>query len=114
MGRFLESFGRFLDLLFPERVYRRKKQEETEAKLALIDEKADKLIKISTASEAIKSKRHKTLEELLVKVLERLEQVEKKLETVDKTTAESAKRIGNEVTAKQILSEYIYGEKGDE
>ena len=110
MGRFL---SRMLDVIFPGRVYRRDKLAEMEAGLRAINEKADKLKVMLTASESTRSRRHKATDEVLTKILVRLDEIAIKLESVEAKAAQPGK-ASNDVSQKQIVSEWLYGEHGDE
>ena len=135
--------GRLLELIFPEREYQRKKKEaeqlETKARiegygvvLDSLTEKVDGLRSLFVRTEAIRNKREKEKEnrlnrldeklegsqtiELLQKLLNRIDEIDKRLDAIERKIENSAAkgRPSDEVSAKQILSEYLFGENGDE
>lgn len=132
--------GRLLELIFPEREYQRKKKEaeqrETKARiegyLDSLTEKVDGLRSLFVRTEAIRNKREKEKEnrlnrldeklegsqtiELLQKLLNRIDEIDKRLDAIERKIENSAAkgRPSDEVSAKQILSEFLFGENGDE
>ena len=108
--------GRLLDLLFPNRVHERKQREENALRVKESGEKIDRLRSLVVRTEAIHSKRSKGLEELMLKLLSRMDEIDKRLDAIERKIENSAAkgRPSDEVSAKQVLSEYLFGENGDE
>ena len=115
--------GRILDLIFPERVYRREQRERAEAQLNDNGAKLSELRTLIIRTEAVRGKRGKVTEEVLVKILERIERVDQKidkldqrLDAIEKKLTEGAANgtLPGGVSPKQLLSEYLFGENGDE
>ena len=122
--------GRLLDLIFPERVYRREQKElEKERMLKRLDGfdmQFDSMRNILIKTSAARSRREKAADEVLAKILFRLDEamerfdvVEKKLDATNERLDGLEKRMsgvpGDQViTPRQVLNEYLYGENGDE
>lgn len=112
--------GRLLDLIFPGRVYRREQRELEKERIRKrvdgIDLQLDNIRNILIKTSASHARRDKAADEVLTKILFRFDELEGKLDEIGKkldTLAASGSLPGG-VSGKQIMSEYIYGEHGDE
>ena len=119
--------GRLLDLIFPERVYRREQRElekeRMHKRLDGFDLQLDNIRNILIKTSASHARRDKAADEVLTKILFRFDELEGRQKALEGKLDEIGKKLdalatsGNlpgGVSAKQILSEYIYGERGDE
>lgn len=126
--------GRFLDLIFPDRVYRREQKElEKERMLKRLDgfdTQFDSIRNILIKTSAAHSRREKAADEVLTKILFRLDELGEELRKIDKKLdivnvkldglekkfgeVATSTNTGDKVTPRQVLNEYLYGENGDE
>lgn len=108
--------GRLLDLLFPSRVHARKQREEAMAQGSVNGEKLDRLRSLIVRTEAVHSKRRKESDELLLKVLSRMDELDRKVDALDKkiTDAVAGGTLPGGVFLSQVANEYLYGANGDE
>ena len=116
--------GRLLDLIFPDKAYRRereesereKKEKEQQERLSLIERLIRRLDQVSCTSFAGLAKRMKEISEGQAKIEMHLEKIEGRLESIEKLLAirVAEESVEGKVTSKQVLAEYLYGEHGDE
>ncbi len=115
--------GRILDLIFPERAYRRERRAEEKASFDGIKKEIGGLHKLICGVAASRTRRDKENTELMMKLFDRINQLEDKLDSL-KATIEAAGKSGaksegqaanpDSPTVRQILNEYVYGANGDE
>lgn len=137
--------GRFLDLIFPERVYRREQRERAMQQLRQNGDQIDHANNVLLKTSAIHARHDKLTHELLGKCLARMDELDQKIEGTDRKLEIMDKKLDSKETAElllkvlerleklekkldekpmatmpggvsfsQIMSEYAYGEKGDE
>ena len=116
--------GRLLDLIFPEKAYRKereelereKKEKEQEERFSLIEQLIRRLGQVSCTSFAGLAKRMKEISKRQATMDKRLDKIESKLAGIEALLAVKAAEESGEakVTPRQILQEYLYGEHGDE
>lgn len=137
--------GRLLDLIFPERVYRREQREMAMRQLLQNGDQIDHTNNVLLKMSAIHAKHDKLTHELLGKCLARMDELDQKIEGTDRKLETMDKKLDSKETAElllkvlerleklekklgekpmatmpggvpftQIMSEYVYGENGDE
>ena len=116
--------GRLLDLIFPEKAYRKerealereKKEKEQQERFSLIERLIRRLDQVSCTSFSGLAKRTKEISERQATMDNRLNKIESKLATIEALlVVKAAEESGDaKVTPRQILQEYLYGEHGDE
>lgn len=115
--------GRFLDLIFPERAYRRERRAEEKASFDGIKKGIEGLHKLICGVAASRARRDKENAELMMKLFDRMNELDEKMdslkaeiEAAGKSAAKSEGRAAHpeSPTVRQILNEYVYGANGDE
>lgn len=137
--------GRLLDLIFPERVYRREQRERAMQQLHQNGNQIDHTNNVLIKTSAIHAKHDKLTHDLLGKCLARMDELDQKIEGMDRRLEAMDKKLDSKETTElllkmldrleklekkldekpvatmpvgvpisQIMSEFVYGEKGDE